>query len=472
MRPLDAGLFAASDFNPWRLLCIRVPVFIRALLFLLCSNSMIDLTDRLIQTTTLLRAPNGSAKRHAPRRLLQLLCGVLLVALPLTNGLRLDLRRDEFYFAWHKMAAHDLYLLFWVSMLGVALLSAVSFLYGRFWCGWVCPQTLASDFADSLRTRLDKALRTRPGKPRFGLSRSLWALGVLGMSLGTGVILACYWLAPKTVFAATAAPWRDLSAGLTVYLSAAVVAADMLWVRRKFCASGCPYGPLMSVLSDQNTLAVRYLDERDDDCIHCHRCEVDCPMGIDIKQGVGQLSCIGCGECIDSCNDVLGKRGKAGLIEFRYGTQPERLPATLSLFQKLGLWDGRRWMVAATVPVCLAVVLFLIFGSWPLGASVNARGEITRTAAEVRNGYLLTLSSGLPTNAPFTLSVTGLPSGRIEPAQVEVGAHESRTVSITVIGPTTSLALGRTPIHLRVFHKGDSKELSTIFYTPRPNESQ
>ena len=107
---------------------------------------MLDLTDRLIQPTTPVRAANGNVKWHVPRRLLQMACGALLVALPLTNGLRLDLRRDEFYFAWHKMAAHDLFLLFWVSMLGVALLSAVSFLYGRLWCGWVCPQTLASDF--------------------------------------------------------------------------------------------------------------------------------------------------------------------------------------------------------------------------------------------------------------------------------------------------------------------------------------
>jgi cytochrome c oxidase accessory protein FixG len=429
---------------------------------------MIDLTDRLIQTPTVTRAANGSVKWHAPRRLLQVLCGTLLVALPLTNGLRLDLRRDEFYFAWHKMVAHDLFLLFWVSMLGVALLSAVSFLYGRLWCGWVCPQTLASDFADSLRTRLDKTLQTRPGKPRFALSRSLWALAILGVSLGTGVVLACYWLAPRAVFAATLAPWRDPSAGLTVYLSAAVLAADMLWLRRRFCSHLCPYGPLMSTLGDQNTLAVRYLTERDEDCIGCHKCEVDCPMGIDIKQGVGQHACIGCGECIDSCNDVLGRRGKPGLIEFRYGTEPTRATKTLTWAQRLGLWDGRRLMVALTVPACLAVVLGLIYGHWPMGASVNARGDIVRTGSEVRNGYLLTLSSGDPNAAAFTLSVAGIPRARITPQTVTIGAHDSRTIPITVIGPAASLPVGRTPICLRVSSGRDSKEIETIFYTPAP----
>ena len=81
---------------------------------------MLDLTDRIIQnkptqTPTLTRIANGNWKWHAPRRLLQVLCGIALVLLPFTNGLRLDLRRDEFYFAWHKMAGHDLFLLLWIA---------------------------------------------------------------------------------------------------------------------------------------------------------------------------------------------------------------------------------------------------------------------------------------------------------------------------------------------------------------------
>ena len=430
---------------------------------------MLDLTDRILQTQppTAFRAPNGAAKRHAPRRLLQLALGALLVVLPLTNGLRLDLRRDEFYFAWHKMAAHDLFLLFWVSMLATALLSATAFLYGRLWCGWVCPQTLASDFADSLKTRLDRALGTRPGRPGFALSRTLWAGSILAVSVATGAILACYWLAPATVWAAVQAPWRDWPAGLTVYLTAAVLAADMLWLRRRFCSHACPYGPLLGTLADRNTLAVRFLTERADECVSCHRCETDCPMGIDIKQGVGQHGCIGCGECVDSCNDVLGRRGQAGLIEFRYGVAPERQMAVLSLRQRLGLWDARRWAVAATVPACLAVVLFLIYGHLPLSASLTTRGEITRTAGEVRNGYLLTLGSGSPAPQVFALSVSGLPSARVEPPTLALQARENRVVPVVVIVPTGSAPSGRARAMLRVSSRREAQTLPLIFYTPR-----
>ncbi len=430
---------------------------------------MLDLTDRIlqnkpIQTPTLTRAANGNVKWHTPRRLLQVGCGILLVVLPFTNGLRLDLRRDEFYFGWHRMAGHDLFLLLWIALLGTALLSAVSFLYGRLWCGWVCPQTLASDFADSLKARLDKAFGTRLGRPRFLLSRSVWTLGVLAVSLGTGITLASYWLAPSTVFAATAAPWHDVSAGLTVYLTALAVAADMLWLRRTFCSRACPYGPLLSSLTDANTLAVRYLDERNDDCIHCHKCETDCPMGIDIKQGVGQHGCIGCGECIDACNDVLGRRGKAGLIEFRYGTAPERITQNLTPAQHLGLWDKRRWGIVATIPLCLAIVLFLIYGSFPPSASLNANGAIARTASAVSNGYVLTYSSGRPQPTRIMLSVSGLPGGDVTPRSMMVPGRETVIVPITITSPAGSTLAGRTAITVS---SSQGSKAESIFYAPR-----
>jgi cytochrome c oxidase accessory protein FixG len=437
---------------------------------------VIDLTSRIIQTPrTPFQAPNGAAKWHPWRRVLQVVCGVLLAALPLTNGLRLDVRRDEFYFAWHRMAAHDLVLLFWVAMLGVWAMTAVSLLYGRLWCGWVCPQTLASDFADSLKTRLEKSFRRR-WSGRFGpkravaASRGVWTAALLAMALGTGMLLACYWLAPRTVAWATTHPWGDVPAALTVYGITAILAADMLWVRRKFCSHGCPYGALMSLLADKNTLAVRYLDERDDDCIRCGKCVTDCPMGIDIKQGVGQLSCIGCGECVDSCNDVLGKRGKAGLIEFRYGVEPGRATAGLAPMQRWGLWDGKRWTVIAVLVAFLGVVLWNIYGHAPLSANVIANGAIGRDARMVRNTYSLTIANGTPDDQTYTLTPDGLPQGSVEPSpRVRVAAHDTRTLAVTLATPIPLMQPNhRTAVRLQVRGGGQQLPIQTFFYTPAP----
>ena len=431
---------------------------------------MQDLSDRIIQPPRReapKRAPRRVGRLHGPRRIGQLVLGALFVLLPLTNGLRLDVRRDTFYFAWHKTAAHDLFLLFWVSMLGVVAGLTVAFLYGRLWCGWACPQTAASDFAESLRKRLDKALKTRPGKPRFRLSRTLWGLGVAAMAWATGIVLAGYWFAPAEVWAAALTPARDLAPALTVYLTAAVLTADMLWLRRRFCTHVCPYGPLLGTVADQNTLAVRYLDERGGDCIGCHQCEVDCPMGIDIKHGVGQHACISCGECVDSCHIVLGRRGTPGLIEFRYGTGVGRAMPALTVRQKLGLWDARRWAVFLTVPLCLGVVLWLMFGHGPLSASLTASGAVARKPAEVYNGYLLTVASGQPQASTLALSVTGLPGATVEPPVVRVQPRDSRTLPIVIHVPAGTPP-GRTRLRLRVSRGADAQDLTAIFYAPRP----
>ncbi len=430
---------------------------------------MIDLSSRIIQPASSPRpAAKPRAHWHPLRRILQVLCGILLVALPLTNGLRLDVRQGVFYFAWHKMAAHDLLLLFWVAMLGVWALVAVSFLYGRVWCGWVCPQTLASDFADSLKARLDKALRARRGRAQFLLARGVWSLSLLAVSLGTGLVVASYWLAPRTVGRAALHPLADVSAALVIYGLAVVVAADMLWIRRKFCANACPYGAMLGLLADTNTLAVRYLDERADDCIQCGRCETACPMGIDIKQGAGQMECIGCGECADACDDVLGKRGVAGLIEFRYGVQPERMPAVLTPLQKWGLWDKKRAAVVLGLVFFGGMVAWQMVGRVPLTASVTANGAIFRDGRFARNGYSLSLANGTPRAQTYVLGVSGLPPGAtIAPARIVLEPRDMVSVPITVSVPTRAVPpQTRLRVRLRVQSPQGHVVVPTFFYAP------
>ena len=45
------------------------------------------------------------------------------------------------------------------------------------------------------------------------------------------------------------------------------------------------------------------------DCIDCKQCVAVCPTGIDIRDGF-QLECIGCGLCIDACDEVMGRIGR------------------------------------------------------------------------------------------------------------------------------------------------------------------
>jgi polyferredoxin len=437
-------------------------------LFCSLGKIVIDLTDRIIQPV----APKkpSDVRWHPWRRWLQVLCGVLLVALPLTNGLRADVRSGVLYFGWHEARLSDTMLIFWIGMHGLWALCAVSFLYGRLWCGWVCPQTLASDFAESVKQGVDRVFLAWPGRPQYVVSRSIWTALMLATSIGTGAILACYWLAPSTVGNATARPWTDPTAAFAVYAVAAAIAADLLWIRRKFCSDACPYGAFLGTLADNNTLAVRYLDERDDDCIRCGKCVTDCPMGIDIKKGVGQYACIGCGECVDACNDVLGKRGIPGLIEYRYGLEPERDMRRLSIRQRLGLWDGKRTAVLVALVGFVGAVGWSMLGRLPMTANATADGAVVRTAVDIRNTYTLMVGNGGPEPERFTLSLAGLPQAVVASpiGPITVDGRAQKRLPLTLIAPSSGLSAGSTvPVTLTVASAHEHVVIPLIFYAPK-----
>src|SRR5690606_18258701 len=56
------------------------------------------------------------------------------------------------------------------------------------------------------------------------------------------------------------------------------------------------------------------------DCVDCSLCVQVCPTGIDIRDGL-QYMCIGCGACVDACDQVMDKMGyDPGLIRYTSGS--------------------------------------------------------------------------------------------------------------------------------------------------------
>jgi cytochrome c oxidase accessory protein FixG len=116
--------------------------------------------------------------------------------------------------------------------------------------------------------------------------------------------------------------------------------------REQMCVVLCPYGRLQSALLDEHSLVVGYDARRGEprgkkarvqvarghvrpnvlqgtagagDCVDCKRCVVVCPTGIDIRNGT-QMECLACTACIDACDDVMDRLGRArGLV--RYDSQ-------------------------------------------------------------------------------------------------------------------------------------------------------
>jgi cytochrome c oxidase accessory protein FixG len=430
----------------------------------------IDLTDRIIQPI-----PKKAVALHPVRRAAQIALGILLVLAPIENWLRVDITAGRFWIVDQSFTAQNMVILFYVCALGATLLLAVSVIYGRWWCGWVCPQTLASDFGDSLRDRFNILLKTRAYPRREPISTSLWAITMVAMAIATAAVVLTYFYPSQRVWSDVFRPFSDSRITIHLAIVAGVIGADLLFVRRHFCRRGCPYGLMLSLIGDQNTMTVRYLSERADDCIECGKCVTICPMSIDIRDGANQMECIGCGECIDACNDILPKiksGPKPGLIELRYGLQPERAMSGLSTTKKLGLWDARRIFIACAVAILASGMFFEIFGSHATSVSVLPSGTIRRLDGTLFEPYDLTIANGKPRNINYKVSVAGMnglflynPSHNIS-----VARSAQRTVPLMLAAPAVSLARGeRYPINITIQslnNVGDRHSVDTIFYVP------
>jgi len=90
------------------------------------------------------------------------------------------------------------------------------------------------------------------------------------------------------------------------YLSTELLMMMFFWVA--FIGRGyCYYCPLGTVLSLLSKLAGQKIVTNQSECIQCNRCNMACPMSIDIKsmaqigKSVTDLRCVGCGHCVDNC---------------------------------------------------------------------------------------------------------------------------------------------------------------------------
>jgi len=90
------------------------------------------------------------------------------------------------------------------------------------------------------------------------------------------------------------------------YLSAELLMMMFFWIA--FLGRGyCYYCPLGTILSFLSKLAGQKIITNQTKCIQCNKCNIACPMSIDIKsmaqigKPVTDLRCVGCGHCIDIC---------------------------------------------------------------------------------------------------------------------------------------------------------------------------
>jgi cytochrome c oxidase accessory protein FixG len=207
---------------------------------------------------------------------------------------------------------------FFIILIAVIFLTFLTIftttIFGRLWCGWLCPQTVLVDATTFMATAWERGYAARAVASSAGLAVS----AVIAASL-IGYFVSPYDL-PSLLHAGgmpakiVAGSWLSLSA---------IVFLDLIALRRRFCATACPYAKLQNVLFDDRTLVVAFDSRRGEECMQCNACVKACPVGIDIRRGP-QMACIHCAECVDACTERMGRKNRKSLVRYSFGLPGEQ----------------------------------------------------------------------------------------------------------------------------------------------------
>ncbi|WP_400191591.1 cytochrome c oxidase accessory protein CcoG [Hymenobacter sp. B81] len=267
--------------------------------------------------------------------------------------------------------------IFWPQDFFILLLGFMAFIlfiilftvvYGRIFCGWVCPQTI---FLEMVFRRIEYWLEGDAPQQK-ALDRADWTWNKIWRKTSKhALFLLISFLIANTFLAyiigtealtriVTDSPLEHLGGLSSMVIFTGLFYAVFARFREQVCTIACPYGRLQGVMLDKNTITVAYdygrgepreklrknQERRAGDCIDCKQCVQVCPTGIDIRNGAQQMECINCTACIDVCNSIMDLINKPqGLI--RYDSEAH-------------IEAGTRFQVTARIKAYTAVLLLLV----------------------------------------------------------------------------------------------------------------
>lgn len=282
----------------------------------------------------------------------------------------------------------DFYLLVLALITGILFVILFTVVFGRLFCGWVCPQTIFMEhvfrrieyWIDGDRgqqLRLSKLPWNNPEKLRKKALKQgiFWIISfIISNDLLMVIVGTDEWL--RVV---TDGPMAHLGNFIAIVVFTTVFYFVFSWFREQVCIIVCPYGRLQGAMLDRKSVVIAYDYKRGEnrskfrkkenraelgkgDCIDCNQCVDVCPTGIDIRNGT-QLECISCTACIDACDTVMERVNlPKGLIKYaseesiaegtehKYSIRAKAYTAVLAvLFIVMGFLLSSRESVQATV---------------------------------------------------------------------------------------------------------------------------
>lgn len=353
--------------------------------------------------------------------------------------------------------------------------------FGRVWCGWMCPQTL---FMEMVFRKIeywiegDAAAQRRLSKEPWNFSKISKKGSKHFIFIAISILIAHTVMAyligiDNTIAIVTQPPSANLSGFIGLVVFTGIFYGVYAKFREQACVAVCPYGRLQGVLLSKESIVIAYdwirgeprsrlkktqpQVESAGDCIDCKLCVQVCPTGIDIRNGT-QLECVNCTACIDACDDVMVKIGKPkGLIRFAsYNSIKDGIQKIINT------------RVIAYSVVLVALIVFL-------SVALTTRSEVETTILKVP-GTLFQREPGMITNL-YNVEFVNKTFEEIKleikvetPATATIARADGNAIIVPAEGiaksvyfiriPEKDVVQARTVVYLGVYREG--KKIETV----------
>lgn len=167
----------------------------------------------------------------------------------------------------------------------------ITYIFGRVWCGWVCPLGAFQEFL--YKENSIKTLKSARFQKILKISQYVFFFALIFQILITRTNLYIRYDPFKVAF-------NMFSTNTTGYILVALLLISSLLIYRPFCRGVCPVGLVLGWI---NRMPGAWSLNINKNCVSCQLCARECPShAIDKDCNIHTSECIACGRCQEKCS--------------------------------------------------------------------------------------------------------------------------------------------------------------------------